>query len=72
MLDRINANETQMQALSDAELKALSTQFRERLKQAKTLELKNRILEEILPEAFAACREAAKPHQRTCGIMMYR
>ena len=60
VLDRINKCEGQMQSLTDGELKGLSTQFRERLAAAKSPEQKDRILEEILPEAFAACREAAR------------
>src|ERR1700735_3269059 len=49
-LERINNFESQMQALSDAELKELSTKFRARLAEAKSPEAKDRILEEILPE----------------------
>src|SRR5919201_1724646 len=39
--------------LSDAELKGMTAHFRERLANGETLE-------DLLPEAFAACREAAK------------
>ncbi len=59
-LERINQFEPQMQALSDAEFKELTTKFKQRLAEARTPEQKDRILEEILPEAFAACREAAR------------
>ena len=59
-LARINQFEEHMQSLSDAELKELSVGFRKRLADAKKIEQKDRILEEILPEAYAACREAAK------------
>ncbi|MFO0937428.1 MAG: preprotein translocase subunit SecA [Gemmataceae bacterium] len=53
ILDRVNKLEPSMEALTDEELKNLSLKFRERLKQGETLD-------DILPEAFAACREAAK------------
>jgi preprotein translocase subunit SecA len=59
-LFRINAFEPQMEAMSDADLKGLSTQFRARLAEAKSPEQRDKVLEEILPEAFAACREAAR------------
>jgi preprotein translocase subunit SecA len=59
-LDQINSFEPQMQTLSDADLKALSIKFKEQLKEARTPEQQDRVLEEILPEAFAACREAAR------------
>lgn len=53
VVKQVNALEPKMQALSDAEL------------QAKTPELKKRVadgatLQEILPEAFAVCREASR------------
>jgi preprotein translocase subunit SecA len=60
LLEQMNQLEPQMQTRSDADLKALSTQFRERLKEAGLPDQKDRVLEEILPEAFAACREAAR------------
>ena len=59
-LDAINRFEPEMQGLSDADLKAISVKFRERLAEAKTPDQRDRILEEVLPEAFAACREAAR------------
>lgn len=52
-LARIIALEEQTRALTDAELKALTPQFRERLAQGATLD-------QLLPEAFAACREAGR------------
>src|SRR5262249_7597222 len=52
-LARVNELEPKMQALSDEELKALTPKFRERLAKGETLE-------DLLPEAFAACREAAR------------
>jgi preprotein translocase subunit SecA len=51
-VDRINALEPAMQALSDAELRALTGRFKERIERAEPLD-------ELLPEAFAAVREAS-------------
>jgi preprotein translocase subunit SecA len=52
-LDRINQLEPEFVKYSDAELKELTAKFRARLKDGETLDL-------ILPEAFAAVREAGK------------
>ena len=52
-LGKVNALEPQMQALTDEQLTALSTAYRERLQKGATLD-------SLLPEAFAACREAAR------------
>jgi len=52
LLDQVNVLEEKMHALSDEELKALTPAFRERLAQGATLD-------DLLPEAYAACREAA-------------
>ncbi|HXG79829.1 MAG TPA: preprotein translocase subunit SecA, partial [Methyloceanibacter sp.] len=54
---KINALEAEVAALSDAELRARTNVFRDRVKAGTPLE-------EILPEAFATVREAAK---RTLG-----
>ncbi len=51
-LAQVNELEEKMHALSDSELKALTPQLRQRLANGATLE-------DLLPEAFAACREAA-------------
>jgi preprotein translocase subunit SecA len=51
ILARINELEPKMRALSDEGLRALTPEFRKRLANGATLE-------DILPEAFAACREA--------------
>jgi preprotein translocase subunit SecA len=48
----INELEPEIQALSDEQLKAKTPYFREKLAQGATLE-------DILPEAFAVCREAS-------------
>jgi preprotein translocase subunit SecA len=52
-LAQVNDLEPQMQALSDADLKALTPRFRDRLAKGETLD-------DLMPEAFAACREAGK------------
>src|SRR5262245_49037961 len=51
LLARVNELEPAMQKLTDAELKELTPKFRERLARGETLE-------DLLPEAYAACREA--------------
>jgi preprotein translocase subunit SecA len=61
MLATVNSLESKMQALTDAELKNQTTRFRERLAKGETLD-------DLLPEAFAACREAAR---RTKGMRHY-
>jgi preprotein translocase subunit SecA len=61
LLDKTNALEAKMMALSDDELKGLSIGYRERVKNGETLE-------SLMPEAFAACREAAR---RTKGMRHY-
>ena len=68
ILERINQFEPQMQAMSDADLKGLSVKFKEQINAARTPEQKDKVLEEILPEAFAACREAGR---RTKGMRHY-
>src|SRR6266576_1846803 len=49
---KINPLEPQFEKLSNEELAAKTTEFRERLAKGETLD-------DLLPEAFAACREAA-------------
>ena len=61
IIDRINGLEPEMQACSDEQLKAKSAQFKERLKSGETTD-------QILPEAFAVCREASK---RVLGMRHY-
>src|SRR5256885_12723215 len=53
LLAQVNELEPAMAAKSDDQLKGLTPKFRERLKNGETLD-------DLLPEAFAACREAAK------------
>ncbi|MEE0704946.1 MAG: preprotein translocase subunit SecA, partial [Adlercreutzia sp.] len=57
-VEEINALEPQFQALSDEELKAKTQEFRERYQAGESLE-------DLLPEAFAAVREASV---RTIGL----
>ena len=52
-VDEINAFEPTIVGLSDSELQAKTTEFRERLAKGETLD-------QLLPEAFAVVREAAK------------
>lgn len=61
-VDRIEELEPQMQALSDAELRGRTEEFKKRLDGGESLD-------DILPEAFAAVREAAV---RTLGMRHYR
>ena len=51
-LDKVNALEAEIHALSDEELQAKTPAFKQRLANGETLD-------DILPEAFATCREAA-------------
>src|SRR5829696_7706189 len=53
LLAQVNALEPKMATLSDAELRETAPRLRERLKAGVALD-------DLLPEAFAACREAAK------------
>lgn len=53
MVLRINAFEPDMQKLSDEQLKAKTTEFRERYQKGETLD-------QLLPEAFATVREAGR------------
>ena len=53
IVEKINALESEIEALSESELAAKTESFRERLNDGATLD-------ELLPEAFAVCREAAK------------
>ncbi|GAA0110076.1 preprotein translocase subunit SecA [Clostridium tertium] len=62
LADKIEALDQTMQSLSDYELKAKTDEFKKRLKNGETLD-------DILPEAFAVCREAA---WRVLGMKHYR
>ena len=60
-LNKINELESKMKELSDSQLQAKTPEFKERLDRGETLE-------QLLPEAFAACREAG---WRTLGMRHY-
>ena len=62
IVDKIEALEPQFQALSDQELAGKTAEFKERLAGGETLD-------DILPEAFAAVREASV---RVLGMRPYR
>lgn len=61
VVDKINAEESRLAALSDNDLKSISVSFKERLQSGESVE-------SLLPEAFAAVRESAK---RTLGLRHY-
>jgi preprotein translocase subunit SecA len=61
VVEKINAFEPAISALSDEQLSAKTNEFRKRLSQGETLD-------DILPEAFAVVREASK---RTTGQRHY-
>ena len=60
--DKVDALEEEYKALTDAQLQAKTPEFKARLANGETLD-------DILPEAFAACREAA---WRVLGMRPYR
>ncbi|MCD9027045.1 preprotein translocase subunit SecA [Luteimonas sp. BDR2-5] len=61
VVEKINALEPQMEALSDAELQAKTPEFKSRIAGGETLD-------KLLPEAFAVCREASR---RVLGMRPY-
>ncbi len=61
IIDQINSFEPQMKALSDSALQAKTPEFRERIGKGETLD-------QLLPEAFAVCREASL---RVLGMRHY-
>jgi preprotein translocase subunit SecA len=62
IVDVVESYDEAMQALSDDELRAKTAEFRERLAEGETLD-------DLLPEAFAVCREAA---WRSLGMKHFR
>ena len=62
LVDKIEALGDEMKALSDHELRAKTNEFKARLAKGETLD-------DILPEAFAVCREA---DERVLGMRPYR
>ncbi|WP_371061331.1 preprotein translocase subunit SecA [Rhodosalinus sp. 5P4] len=61
LIDRINALEPEMQALSDDALTAKTAEFKKRHGDGESLD-------DLLPEAFAACREAGR---RALGLRAF-
>ena len=62
IVDEIESLEGEMRSLSDADLQAKTEEFRSRIKKGESLD-------DILPEAFAVCREAS---DRVLGMRHYR
>ncbi|MBQ8489672.1 MAG: preprotein translocase subunit SecA, partial [Pseudobutyrivibrio sp.] len=62
IVDKIEALRPEMQALTDEQLRAKTTEFKERLSKGETLD-------DILPEAYAVVREAGK---RALGMEHFR
>jgi preprotein translocase subunit SecA len=62
IVDQIEALDEKMQGMTDAELKAKTAEFKERVAAGETLD-------DLLPEAFAVCREAA---WRSLGMKHFR
>ncbi len=60
--DKVMALDSQMAALTDEELKAKTPEFKERIANGETLD-------DLLPEAFAVCREAAS---RSVGMKHFK
>jgi preprotein translocase subunit SecA len=61
IVDQINSLESGIQSLSDEQLKAKTEEFKKRLQNGETVD-------QLLPEAFAVCREASK---RVLGMRHY-
>lgn len=61
IIDHINSFEASLTTLSDEDLKKKTPEFKERLSRGETLD-------QILPEAFAVCREASR---RVLGMRHY-
>jgi preprotein translocase subunit SecA len=61
VIDKINGFEAELKSLSDEQLKAKTPYFKERLAKGETID-------DILPEAFAVCREGSR---RALGMRHY-
>jgi len=59
-VDEINSFEEKIKSLSDAELKAKTVGFKQKIQGVNTKEEQDRVLEEISAEAFAVMREAMR------------
>src|SRR4029079_12836116 len=64
IVPEVGSYEPDMERRSDDELRALTVEFRGLLCRAETREKRVEMLDDLLPEAFAAAREAAR---RTLG-----
>ena len=62
IVDKVESYRDQMVALSDEELQAKTKEFKDRLEKGETLD-------DLLPEAYATVREAAR---RVLGMEHYR
>ena len=62
LVDKVEALEDEYRALTDAQLRAKTDEFKERYAQGESLD-------DLLPEAFATVREAA---DRVLGLRPYR
>ncbi|MCM1441299.1 MAG: preprotein translocase subunit SecA, partial [Roseburia sp.] len=62
IVDKIESMEPELEKLPDEELKAKTSEFKQRLTEGETLD-------DILPEAYAVVREASK---RTIGLRHFR
>ena len=62
LVKKVEALEEEYKNLTDAQLQAMTPEFQERYRNGETLD-------DLLPEAFAACREAA---DRVLGLRPYR
>lgn len=60
LVTEVNLWEEDIQALSDDELRAKTKEFQEQLQNVTSEKEENQLLDELLPEAFAVVREAAK------------
>jgi len=61
LVERINKLEPYFQKLTDAELKAKTVEFKDRLKKGSTLD-------DLLPEAFAAVRGSCAPYHQAAAL----
>jgi preprotein translocase subunit SecA len=78
LVKQVNDLEPQFEALTDEQLRAKTDEFRERvrdlvgnvegLEEKEAFKAEQEALDEIMPEAFAAVREASK---RTIGLRHY-
>ncbi|HWB59797.1 MAG TPA: preprotein translocase subunit SecA, partial [Chthoniobacteraceae bacterium] len=60
VVDKINAIERELQSISDDELRAKTAAWKERISKIEDPNEQNRALDEIMPEAFAVVKNAAR------------